>query len=168
MLIMRNHSLLSPSRIRVIIAALALVACDTGTVGFSGTSTGPGIPGVDSTADLVLTVTPSPVKISIGTNAQFIASLRSKGSGQLIPGTPVWSSTNTGVATVDSGGLATGVGVGTTTITARQHGLSTSADLEVDQIPVASVATSPRADTLQVGTQVTLSAVTKDNVGNTL
>ncbi|HWH03322.1 MAG TPA: Ig-like domain-containing protein [Gemmatimonadales bacterium] len=165
---MRNYSLLSPSRIRVIIAALALVACDTGTVGFSGTSTSPGIPGVDSTADLILTVTPSPVKISVGAAAQFTASLRNKGTGQVLYGTPAWNSSNTGVATIDSTGLATGVGVGTTTITARQHGVSTSADLEVDQIPVASVATSPRTDTLQVGTQVTLSAVTKDNVGNTL
>jgi len=150
------------------LAALLVVACDTGTVGFSGTSTGPTPPGVDSTSDLILTVSPSPVRISIGATAQFIASLRSKGSGQILPGTPVWGSTNLNVATIDTAGRAAGVGVGTTTITATQHGLTTSADLEVDQIPVASVATAPRFDTLQVGTQVTLSAVTKDGVGNTL
>jgi uncharacterized protein YjdB len=160
--------MLIPSRIRVILAALLVVACDTGTVGFSGSSgsTTPG--GVDSTADLILTVTPSPVRISIGANAQFTASLRNKGTGKLLTGTPTWSTSSGNVATVDTTGLATGVGVGTTTITAQQHGLSTSADLEVDAVPVAAVATSPRFDTLQVGTQVTLTAVTKDGVGNTL
>lgn len=164
---MRTLSFWSPARLRVAVAALLVVACDTGTVGFSG-STGPTTPGIDSTADLILSVTPSPVKISIGASAKFVASLRNKGTGALLTGTATWGSSNTGVATIDTSGLATGVGAGNTTITAREHGLTTSANLEVDPIPVASVATSPRFDTLQVGTQVTVTATTKDNVGNTL
>lgn len=165
-----NKSFWSLSRIRVIVAAFLVMACDTGTVGFSGPNgrSGTGGPtGPDSTAGLVLTINPNPIRIAVGTTGQFTSRLQDA-LGNVITGTVTWGSNNTAVATVDASGLATGVGAGNTTITASQHGLTTSASIEVDPVPVASVAVTPRVDTLQVGTPVTLSAVTKDAVGNTL
>ncbi|HKV71484.1 MAG TPA: Ig-like domain-containing protein [Gemmatimonadales bacterium] len=162
-------SFLSPSRIRVMLAALLVVACDTGTVGFSGPNgrNGGGPTGPDSTAGLTLTINPNPIRISVGKTGQFSSRLQDA-LGNVISGTVTWGSNNLAVATVDASGLATGVGAGSTTITASEQGLTTSASIEVDPVPVASVAVSPRLDTLQVGTQVTLSAVTKDAIGNTL
>lgn len=166
---MRVPRLWSPSRLRVVLAALTLVACDTGTVGFSGPNRqqSGGSSGPDSTAGLTLTVTPDPVKISVGSKGQFTARLQDA-LGNPVAGIALWSSNNTAIATIDTTGQVTGISAGTTTISAAEHGLATSASLEVDPVPVASVATAPRFDTLQVGTQVTLTATTKDAVGNTL
>ena len=158
----------SSVRVRVIVAALVLAACDTGTVGFSGGGhqvTGP--TGPDSTAGLTLTITPNPIRVSVGSQGQFSARLQDA-LGNVLTDVATWASNNTGVATVDQTGLATGVNAGNTTITVAEHGLTTSANLEVDPVPVASVVLAPRTDTLQVGTQVVLSATTKDAVGNTL
>src|SRR5690242_5178501 len=143
-----THSRSTPRR-RVLLLAAALVGCGTGDVRFSGGRTPTG-PGPDSTSGFVLTVSPNPVKITIGAKAQFSAQLRDA-LGNLVAGTAVWGSANIGVATVDSTGVVTGQAPGTTTISAAEHGLQTTASLEVDPVPVATVIVTPSRDTLQVG-----------------
>ena len=73
--------------------------------------------GLDSIA-----VSPGTQSMAVGKTTQFTATgtygNANHASTQNITGSVTWSSSNTAVATVSSGGLATGVGAGTTTITA--------------------------------------------------
>ncbi len=89
--------------------------------------------------------------------------------GQLVTGAPVtYTSKNTGVATVSSTGLVTGVGAGTDTISAASGGVTGIAVVTVTLAPVASVTIVPPLDTLLLGAQVTLQATPRDGSGNVI
>ncbi|HET6230563.1 MAG TPA: Ig-like domain-containing protein [Longimicrobiaceae bacterium] len=76
-------------------------------------------------------VSPSADTVAVGQTAQFTATVTDL-HGVVIPGAPVtWSSQPAAVATVDANGLATGVSVGSATITATSGTASGSASLEV-------------------------------------
>src|SRR3989454_943743 len=79
-----------------------------------------------------------------------------------------WSSSNTAVATVNAGGLVTSVAAGSATITATSEGQSGTAAITVTAVPVASVAVTPAAASLQTGGTVQLTAIPKDANGNPL
>jgi hypothetical protein len=75
-------------------------------------------------------VTPDSASIPVGGTQQFTATVLDLHGNPLA--TPVtWASSNTAVATVDGSGLATGVAVGQTTITATAQAASGSATLTV-------------------------------------
>ena len=81
-----------------------------------------------------LTVTPSSASDTFaGETTQFIASgnLTGVGSPQNLTNQVTWVSSNAQVATINSAGLATSVGAGTTTITAESGGLNATATLTV-------------------------------------
>src|SRR5207302_218154 len=89
--------------------------------------------------------------------------------GSVLTGrTVTWSSSSTGVATVNGSGLVTGVAVGSTTVTAASEGRSASSSVTVTTVPVASVTVTPASGSLYVGQTVQLTATPKDSVGNTL
>jgi len=69
-----------------------------------------------------------------------------------------WDSSDQSVATIDSTGLATSAGPGTTTITATSEGKFGTASLQVNPAPVTSVAVTPPFDTTNVGGSVQLTA----------
>jgi Bacterial Ig-like domain (group 2) len=70
-------------------------------------------------------ITPSPATFAVGATEQFTAKQNNPdGTTTDITATANWTSANTAVATVASGGLATGVTPGTTTITASLNGMS--------------------------------------------
>src|SRR5262249_18629183 len=72
-----------------------------------------------------ITVTPSLPSISKGQTQQFVATgTYSDGSTQNLPRGVNWSSSQPGVATISSAGLATGTGVGTATIAASSGTVS--------------------------------------------
>jgi hypothetical protein len=101
-----------------------LNASATVTVSISGTGTG--TPSI--------TVTPSAAADTFaGETTQFIASgnLTGVGGPQNLTNTVTWLSSNAQVATINSAGLATSVGAGTTTITAVSGGLNATASLTV-------------------------------------
>ncbi len=78
-----------------------------------------------------IAVTPNPASFLVGSTQQFTATL-TNGSGTTdVTATATWSVANTAVATVSSGGLATGVAAGSTTITAALNGTSGNASLAV-------------------------------------
>lgn len=88
--------------------------------------------------------------VSLGDTRQFTATARDA-NGNVVPGVTVgWSSSRDGVAEVNSDGLATAVGNGTTTITASAGGVSGTATLNVDQ-RVTRVAVIPESATLTEG-----------------
>jgi uncharacterized protein YjdB len=163
----RMTSLL-PARRWLVAAALTAMACMGAEVKVIGPNkinpTGPDtLP-----RTIFLTVTPPGATISIGAKTQLISKLQDAG-GNLITGQLItWNSANSAVASVSSSGLVTGTGTGSTQVTASSLGLGASANIIVDPAPVASIALTPRADTLQPGQTVQIVATPKDGSGNNL
>ncbi|MBA2683690.1 MAG: Ig-like domain-containing protein [Gemmatimonadaceae bacterium] len=120
-----------------------------------------------------LTVTPAPVStvtvspatqtIVDGNSASFTATLKDAQGNVLTGRIITWSSSDITVATVDNAGNATSTGPGTTTITATSEGQSGSATLQVDPVPVTSIAVTPPLALISVGNTVQLTAVVQDN-----
>ena len=86
---------------------------------------------------LSIAVTPESASILVGETQAFTATgTYSDDSIAVITTEAVWTSSNDAVATVDEG-LATGLALGTTTITATVDAISGSAALSVVEVPVA-------------------------------
>ena len=103
-----------------------------------------------------VTISPSSGTASVGGTFQFTAqAYYSNGSVQDGTSLVTWASSNTSVATIVAGGLATGVGVGSTSITATQFGVSASTMLTVSTPAAVSVSVSPQ--TTATGTSQTVS-----------
>ncbi|HXY00886.1 MAG TPA: beta-propeller fold lactonase family protein [Candidatus Limnocylindrales bacterium] len=100
-----------------------------------------------------ITVTPSNPSIGAGMTQQFTAT-GMPGSID-VTNQVAWSSGTTSVATISSGGLATGLTAGTSLITAALPGVSGSTTLTVTgAVPVALVVT-PSSQTIAVGNELT-------------
>ena len=117
-----------------------------------------------------VSVSPASQALTVGQTAQFTATgtfgNASHASSQVITGAVTWSSSSPSVATVSSGGLATAVGAGTTTITANAAGfngpISSSAIITVTSSgggvaggSVVSVAIIPSSQSVSAAGQTT-------------
>jgi len=106
----------------------------------TGKSTGPPV--------LVsITVTPTNPSITTGTTQQFTATgMYSDGSMQNLTSTATWSSSTSGVATINASGLASATGTGQTTIKAASGAINGSTTLTVTVavgfVPTGSLNTS--------------------------
>jgi YVTN family beta-propeller protein len=105
--------------------------------------------------------------VSLGETSQLTAAPVDANGHPLVGQSVVWSSSNTGIATVDAGGLVTAVANGgPVTITATAGGKSGTAQVTVAQA-VVSVGVTPAAGTLtSLGESVQLTASPKDANGN--
>jgi len=115
-----------------------------------------------------VSVTPATATIGVGQTAQYAAITRDAFGNPLGGRTVTWSSSNPGVATVNGAGQATGVAVGSATLTATSEGKSGTAAILVTNVPVASVTVSPATASVPAGQTVQLTATLKDANGNTL
>lgn len=79
-----------------------------------------------------------------------------------------WSSSNTGVASIDASGLVTAVAAGATVITASVEGRSGEAALTVQPIPVASIDVTTAAASLEIGETGKVTATLRDAAGAVL
>jgi YD repeat-containing protein len=113
-----------------------------------------------------LTIAPTNVTIPIGTQ-QFVATGT---NGQIITSEVSWSSSNTAVATIsntsDTQGLATGLSVGTTKITATAGTLTASTMLTITAA-VPTVTVSPGRDIIQQGNSFQFKATLDNTNGST-
>ena len=90
-----------------------------------------------------ITVTPANSNIAAGASQQFMATgIYSDGSTQDITRQAAWASSSSAVATINAGGLATGVSDGSTTISATLAGVVGSTMLTVQPPPLAIATTS--------------------------
>lgn len=78
-----------------------------------------------------VTVSPSSPSVQVGATTQLSAVTRDASNNVLSGRVVTWASGNTGIATVSSSGLVTGVAAGTTSITATSGGISGSANITV-------------------------------------
>ncbi|MGA3328912.1 MAG: Ig-like domain-containing protein, partial [Terriglobia bacterium] len=115
---------------------------------------------VQGTATLAVTapvlmsiaVTPENPSIAVGNTQQFTATgTNSDGSTQNLTSTATWSSSAPGVATITSGGLATGVTTGTSTISATMSSITGSTTLTVTPPVLMSIAVTPANPSIPVG-----------------
>lgn len=106
----------------------------------------------------LVVVTPAQALVQQGATAQFTAEVLDA-LGRVIPNSPVtFSSSDAAVASVSPTGLLTGVTPGAATISATSGGKTGTAQVTVTNVPVASVAVTPNAPTIQVGKTVALAA----------
>jgi Bacterial Ig-like domain (group 2)/PKD domain len=104
-----------------------------------------------------IAVTPANSSIALGTTQQFTATgTYSDGSMQNITTTVVWSSDTTTVASISNApptqGLATGVGMGTATISATSGSISGSTMLTVTAAALVSIVVTPALQSIPLGT----------------
>ena len=91
-----------------------------------------------------IAVTPANPSIAKGSTQQFTATgTFSDGSTQNLSSTATWNSSAATVATINTTGLATAVGVGSTTIQATSGAISGSTSLTVTAATLASIAVTP-------------------------
>ena len=119
----------------------------------------------------VASIAVSPVNPSIagGTSQQFTATATyTDSSTQDVTGTVSWSSSNPGIASIASTGLAAGRTSGTTTIAAQMNGISGQTTLTVTGGPaLVSVSVSPTSSHIAAGTTVQLNATGTYSDGST-
>ena len=112
---------------QIIATSNGITATSDVTVAIGGSGGTSGTPSI--------TIIPSaPIDTFVGETTQFLAtgSLTGTGNSQNLTNQVQWISSNAQVATITTGGLATAVGSGTTTITAVSGGVSGSAVLTVN------------------------------------
>jgi uncharacterized protein YjdB len=114
------------------VATISISGLATGVASGSTTITA-SLKGVNGTAMLSvnsktiksIAVTPNPGSFSMGTTQQFTATATySDGSTANVTSTVAWTVANTTVATISSGGLASGIDSGSTSVTASQNGVN--------------------------------------------
>ena len=100
-----------------------------------------------------IAVTPANSNIVIGATQQFTATgTYSDSSTQNITSQATWMSSNTGVATINTSGLATGVSTGMTTISATLGSVSNNTTLTVKMLPtLTSIAVTPANSNIVIG-----------------
>ncbi len=161
----------SPSVAAINTATGEVTAVNPGTTNIIATSEG-------KSGQAVLAVTPIPVatvsltlpvsSIFVGASTQATVVLRDA-SGAVLSGRVIsFSSSNPSVATVDGSGVVTGVGPGTSSITASSEGRSASASIAVALVPVASVNVALGNSALFVGTTTQATATLRDASNNVL
>jgi hypothetical protein len=109
-------------------------------------------------------ITPKTASIAQGGTQQFTATGKySDGSTADLTTEADWTSDPTAVATVDALGLATGVGVGTATITATLDGFQDSTSLTVaDAQPTLTVSVATDSPTYRIGGTVNIVVTVTD------
>ncbi len=133
------------------------VATGTATItAVSGTISGSTTLNVNASTLSSITVGPAgPTAIQTmpaGLTQQFTAiGTYSDNTSYDLTGQVTWTSSNPAVATVNSNGLATVAGAGTTTITATRGAISKASTLNVNAVALSSISVTPASATLQLG-----------------
>lgn len=139
-----------------------------GTATITATSEGKsGAATVTVTATVAATVAikPSTASVVAGGTVALEASVSDAAGNVLTGRTVTWSSSSTGIATVSSSGVVTGVAVGTATITATSDGKSGTATITVLASAPATVSIKPTSANVYRGQTVTLTAAVTDAGG---
>jgi uncharacterized protein YjdB len=123
---------------------------------------------VQSAGAAAVTVDPPTASVLVGSTTQLGATVRDAGGTVITDRPPLWSSSNSAVATVNQQGLVSGVSPGTTTIVAALDGRTGSATVTVTRVPVASVVITPAETEVRLGRTVKLVATAYDAQGNVL
>ena len=115
-----------------------------------------------------ITVTPATASIAVGGHQQFTATGNySDGSHQDLTNSATWTSSSPSVATISTGGLATGVAAGTTTIKAASGSIYGTASLTVTNAGTFTISASPSSVSVSQGHQGSSTITTAVSNGQT-
>jgi uncharacterized protein YjdB len=115
-----------------------------------------------------ISVTPEGMTLPIGIGQQFTATaIYSDGSSADLTNGVLWTSSTPTVATIDSTGLASMLGAGTTTVTATVGSLTDSTSLTVVAANLTSISVSPSTASLALGTEQQFTATGTFDDGST-
>jgi uncharacterized protein YjdB len=104
-------------------------------------------------------ISPKHVSIPLGENQQLAAVAQySDGSSKYLKNSVQWSSSDTTILSMGVSGLATGVSLGTASVTATSGTVSGTAQVQVAPAVVTSLAIAPASSMLLVGGRAQLSA----------
>ena len=104
-------------------------------------------------------VTPTNPTTHLGINQAFVATaVYDNGTNGTVTGSATWTSSDSTVASVGNGGVATPIKAGTTTITATVGGVSGTSVLTVDPGTLSSIAITPAPLSVAVGGHQQLTA----------
>ena len=118
------------------------------TTGSTGTTTLT----VNSASLSSLSITPSDGSVPVGVTQQLTATgTFSDGTDHNVTGLVTWSSSDPSAATIITGGLATGVALGTSTVTATFGTLSGSTTLTVNSATLSSLSVAPANPSIPAG-----------------
>ncbi len=135
-----------------------VLALGPGTTTISATTSASAAAPVTGTATITVSsatvasvaVTPATKKLPKGSSQQFTATATFSDGTQAVlsPAVVTWASSAPAIATISASGLATGVAIGSTTVTATHtaSGVSGAASLTVTAATLVSVAVTPPAD----------------------
>ncbi len=112
-----------------------------------------------------VTVQPQDPSVVVGSSVQLNAIVRDANGNIVADRAVTWSSSNPAFATVSPSGVATGVALGSATITATSEGKSGNTVATVIPVPVGTVFVSPATASTHVGSTTTLAATVKDQNG---
>ena len=114
-------------------------------------------------------VAPDSAALLVGDTVRLSATVLDARGGEVAGAEVAWSSGDTLVATVNSGGLATGIGAGAAEITAASAGVEGRARLVVETAAPTTVAVSPDSVSLMaLGDTVRLAAEVFDQIGRAM
>jgi hypothetical protein len=117
---------------------------------------------------LAISVSPASATIAKGTTQPFTAtSVAPDGTTQDVTTQVTWSSSDTSIAPITSGGVASGAAQGTVTITATLGATSGTATLTVDPPALKSIAVTPAGATIAKGTTQAYTAIGTYTDGST-
>lgn len=115
-----------------------------------------------------IAITPSNATLATNSTLQFTATGTSTdGSKQDLTNTVTWNSTSPGIARISSGGLATGVAAGSTTIQATLSSVNASTGLTVSAVSLQTIQLTPATAQVAAGTTLQLSATGHYSDGST-
>jgi hypothetical protein len=146
-----------------------VAACLTGiSLSSCGGGGGDGPSGPPTPVLTTLTVSFQTAAIQVGQTANASASGLDQNGAAIGTGTVTWSTASAAVATVNSSGVVTGVGAGTTQVIGSAGGKTAQATVTVEATPVATVTVTPPTATIGIGGTQQMTATTLDANSNVL
>jgi phospholipase C len=116
-----------------------------------------------------ISVSPANPSVAIGQNQQFVATgLYADGSTQDLTSSVSWSSSQPAIAAITTAGLASGLGGGSSAITAALGTISVTATLSVNPLALVSIAVTPGNASIALGTNQQFAATGTYADGSTL
>lgn len=116
---------------------------------------------------VALDVSPGSKTIAVGETVSLTATGLDQTGAPMTPKSVTWKSESPSIASVSSSGTVTGVGAGTTIITASSGAVIGTAIVTVSPV-VTSLSISPSSASVSAGGTMQLSAIARDNFGSTV
>ena len=115
-----------------------------------------------------IAVAPASPIVAKGLTTQFTATgTYSDGTTAALTGQVTWATSNPAIATVDSAGVATGVGQGVASVTATLGGVVGSASLTVASAALTAIAVAPTSPSVTAGSSASFTATGTYSDGTT-